>query len=289
MASEIKELPEKNFPPLLTEIPDAPKKLYVRGTLPAQHTTLLCVVGSRKYTRYGKEVCESLISGLAGYRVGIVSGLALGIDSIAHRAALRHGLYTLAIPGSGLANGVLYPRSHVQLAHSILEKGGALLSEFEPDTPATPYTFPQRNRIMAGIAHGILVIEAEEKSGTLITARLGLDYNREVMAVPGPITSPTSAGPHMLIKNGAVPITRGEDIVDALHLTGQRENTRAETLSREEETVCALLHEPMSKDDVINALDIPVSKAHAILSAMEIKGIITEQLGKLRRTSLPTI
>src|SRR5574344_927429 len=200
---EIEILENENIPEMLREIPDCPDKLYIKGKLPSQDSKLLCVVGSRKYTSYGKDVCEKLISGLRGYDITIVSGLALGIDSIAHKTALDSGLKTIAVPGSGLDESVLYPSTHKQLAEKILENGGALISEFEPNFRATPYSFPQRNRIMAGISHAVLVIEAETKSGTLITSKFATEYNRDVLTVPGSIFSKNSEGPNMLIRLGA--------------------------------------------------------------------------------------
>src|SRR3989344_5631738 len=182
----IQELAPEDFPLALLEIPQPPETLYVRGTLPdPTQFYYLAVVGSRKFTNYGREAVERIIGGLAGYPICIVSGLAMGIDAIAHRVALDAGLPTVAIPGSGLDSSVIYPRSNLALAREIIENGGALLSEFAPDLRAAPWTFPQRNRIMAGISQSTLVIEAEEKSGTLITARLAFDYNRNVFAVPG--------------------------------------------------------------------------------------------------------
>src|SRR3989344_5297892 len=159
---EIKKLTSGNFPPQLLEIPQPPKELFI--------------VGSRKYTTYGKEACEKLIEGLRGYPIVIVSGLALGIDSIAHKKALDVGLTTIAFPGSGLDPKVLYPATNAHLAERIVEAGGAVISEFEPDFRATPWSFPQRNRLMAGISDAVLVIEAEQKSGTLITSRLATEY-----------------------------------------------------------------------------------------------------------------
>ena len=155
--------------------------------MPTPKMKLLAVVGSRHYTNYGKQVVDYLIQGLRGYNIGIVSGLALGIDSLAHEAALTNGLYTLAIPGGGLSDQVIYPARHKPLARRILQKGGGLLSEFAPDFRATAWSFPQRNRLVCGIAHATLIIEASEKSGTLITARLTADYNRELLVVPGNI------------------------------------------------------------------------------------------------------
>src|SRR3989338_8094698 len=199
----IRALKPEEYPKLLKEINDPPEQLRYEGELPREGNKLLAIVGSRKFTTYGREVCESLIAGLSGAPVTIVSGLALGIDSIAHRAALRADLQTIAIPGSGLDRKVLHPHSHVNLAEEIIENGGGLISEYDDLMPAGVWAFPRRNRIMAGLCHATLVIEAERKSGTLITSRLATEYNREVGAVPGSIHSPSSEGPHMLIRLGA--------------------------------------------------------------------------------------
>ena len=210
----IDTLSREEFPPALLEIPQVPEKLFVAGELPnPSEYYYLSVVGSRKYTSYGKEVCERIISGLAGYPICIVSGLAMGIDGIAHRAALDAGLRTIAVPGSGLDQSVIYPRTHLGLAKEIIENGGTLLSEYEPDFRATPWSFPQRNRIMAGLSQGVLIIEAEEKSGTLITARMALDYNRNVFTVPGPIFSATSKGTNNLLRQGATPIPSAKNFL----------------------------------------------------------------------------
>lgn len=214
----IKELAQDDFPKLLLEIPQPPKQLNYRGVLPANGMKLLAVVGSRKYTSYGEEAVEYLIGGLQGHNIGIVSGLALGIDSLAHEAAMRHGLYTLAIPGGGLSDSAIYPASHKPLAKKILESGGGLLSEYDPDFRATTWSFPQRNRLVAGIAEATLVIEAGEKSGSLITARLTADYNRELLVVPGNIFSDNSKGVHQFLKLGATPVTEPADILNALNI-----------------------------------------------------------------------
>src|SRR3989344_2572613 len=163
----IRELLPLDFPELLKEIPDAPKQLRYEGELPKESNKLLTIVGSRKYSSYGREICESIIFGLSGSPVTIISGLALGIDSIAHRAALRAGLQTIAIPGSGLDRKVLHPHSHVNLAEEIIENGGGLISEYDDTMPSGAWAFPRRNRIMAGMCHATLIIEAEKKSGTL--------------------------------------------------------------------------------------------------------------------------
>jgi DNA processing protein len=217
---DIHTLLKDDFPPRLLEIPEPPKKLYYRGTLPDfERYTFLTFIGSRKYSQYGRDACQKLLTGLSSYPIVIVSGLALGIDAIAHEAALDTGLITLAVPGSGLNDDVLYPRLNFNLAKRIVEEGGALISEFEPDAKSAPYFFPQRNRIMAGLSHATLVVEAEERSGTLITARLATEYNRDVLAVPGSIFSETSTGSHLLLKLGATPIRTSDDILEALHIT----------------------------------------------------------------------
>lgn len=279
----MKKLLPKEFPYFLSEIPDTPELLYLRGTLPPADTKLLAVVGSRKYTEYGRSVCERLITELAPYKVAIVSGLALGIDSIAHRAALRAGLLTIAVPGSGLDDSVLYPSIHRDLAGKILEHGGALLSEFDPKTEAAPYMFPKRNRIIAGISEATLIIEAAPRSGTLITARLAADYNRNVLAVPGSIWSETTAGVHALIKDGATPVTGVEDILEALQLTKHEQKTESIRLTQMEKVVYDLLSEPLEREVLHERTSLEPHELSALLSAMEIKGIIEERLGKITR------
>jgi len=282
----IRKLATDEFPRLLSEIPDPPKHLYVRGELPT-HTELryLCVVGSRKYSPYGKSACETLIAGLAGFPVVIVSGLALGIDSIAHTAALDAGLTTVAIPGSGLGWNVLHPSSHLTLAKHILKKSGALLSEFEESFKATPFSFPQRNRIMAGMSHAVLVIEARAKSGTLITSRLATEYNRDVFTIPHMIFSGSGEGPHLLLSLGAAPIRTSNDILTALgleHSNAYSSKHVFETLSPDEQKVAELLTNPLSRDELIASLDMPIQHINILLSAMQLKGLIVETMGEMR-------
>lgn len=283
---EMEILKGEEIPEMLQEISDPPTQLYLQGKLPDSQSKLLCVVGSRKYTPYGKEVCEKLIAGLRGYNITIVSGLALGIDGIAHRAALEAGLKTIAVPGSGLDESILYPSTHKGLAEKILENGGALLSEFEPKFRATAYSFPQRNRIMAGLSHATLVIEAEIKSGTLITSKYATEYNRDVFTVPGSIFSKNSEGPNMLLRIGATPIRSSEDILEALGFkidkTPQNLEFKYSDCSDEELLVIKILKEPLPKDELIRALKMPISQANAVISIMEIKGLIKESLGEIR-------
>src|SRR3989344_5285612 len=245
-------LPDE-YPPLLREINDPPKTLYLRGTLPPPETKLLTVVGSRRMSRYGKDACEYLLQGLAGYPIAIVSGLALGIDGVAHKAALSAGLPTVAVPGSGLDDSVLYPRAHLGLAREILNKGGALMSEFDPLWKPRPESFPQRNRIMAGMCHATLIIEAGVQSGTLITARLASEYNRELLILPHSIFSEGGAGGHIFMKLGAMPVRDADDILEALGI--EKSETQKEFMLHDEKRKdINMLLEPMPRDELIREL-----------------------------------
>ncbi len=274
------EITEKEFPGNLAEIPDKPKMLFGRGLLPPRDHKLLAVVGSRTYSTYGKQVVAHIIGGLAGYPITIISGLAIGIDALAHRAALDHQINTIAVPGSGLDESVLYPRQNRRLAHEILEKGGGLFSEFEPNFHAAPWGFPQRNRIMAGMADAVLVIEATLKSGTLITSRLATDYNRDVFTVPGSIFSKNSEGPHMLLGLGATPITSAMDIILALGLLPLATAEIADMdLSTEEKKLLELLASPRTHDELIRHLTLPIAEVNALIMLMELRGHITQSNG----------
>lgn len=279
----------EDLPLLLKETPHPPEKLYARGNFPLREMKYLCVVGSRAFTSYGEEACKKLISGLRGYNICIVSGLALGIDSIAHRTALDTGLLTIAVPGSGLDPSVLYPRANVRLAEKILEAGGAIISEEEPMYRATPYSFPKRNRIMAGMSHAVLVIEAELKSGTLITSKYATDYNRDVLTVPGSIFSRKSDGPNMLIRLGATPVRTSEDILETLGFdVSKKEEVKQKNLSlytSDEKEVIENLSAPMSRDALIRILvekmGRPISEINSLLVMMEIKELIVEKMGEI--------
>lgn len=283
MTYQIRDLLIEDFPALLTEINDPPKSLRVAGILPPLRNKLLCVVGSRRHTQYGKEACEYLIAGLAGLPISIVSGLAYGIDSIAHEAALAADIHTVAIPGSGLDPKLMYPRAHLKLAERIVESGGALLSEFADDLKAADWTFPRRNRIMAGMCHATLVIEAETKSGTLITSKLATEYNRDVLALPGSIFSSQSDGPHMLLRLGATLVRTPEDIMEILGFTpAARETKDYEPENETEEAIMTLLSLPKSRDEIIRESELPTHIVTSTLAVLEIKGVITESMGEIR-------
>ena len=285
MSYKIHQIEKSYFPESLLELPQPPEEIYLAGAMPNPDNILLCVVGSRRHTPYGKQACDKIISGLSGYPVTIVSGLALGIDSIAHETALRVGLQTIAVPGSGLDPKVIYPRSHLNLAEKIIKNGGGLLSEFKPTLKAAPWTFPQRNRIMAGLSHAILVIEAEQKSGTLITSRLATEYNKDVFAVPGSIFSEQSVGPHMLIRLGATPVTSSQDIID--YFGWEKEATTKSLpldLPENEKKILELIDEPISRNDVLRLSPFETHETQALIMSLEISGLIIERMGKLYRS-----
>ena len=284
--SKIEELDKKTFLPKLLEIPQPPKKLFLLGELPDLETKFLTIVGSRKFSNYGKEACENIIAGLCGYNISIVSGLALGTDTIAHKAALAAGLHTIAVPGSGLDPKVIYPRTNFQLAKKIVESGGALLSEFEPDFRATRWSFPQRNRIMAGLADAVLIIESTERSGTLITARMAVDYNKTVLAIPGSIFSENSKGTNRLLARGAMPVMESTDILEALNIESEEKsekNTRVIECTAQEAKILELLNEPTPRDNLIRQAKLSAEEASSLLSLLEIKGITKESGGKIYR------
>ncbi len=285
---EICKLPKKDFPKVLLEIPGPPKDLWIIGELPKEDLIYLCVVGSRKHTSYGREICEKLIAGLKGYPIVIVSGFAMGIDTIAHKKAMEVGLRTIVFPGSGLSREAIFPKTNVNLMREVVDRGGCLISEFEPEFRATYWSFPMRNRLMAGISRAVLVIEAEEKSGTLITARLATEYNRDVLAVPGTVFSANSKGTNRLIRQGAIPITSVNDLLDALGFETNREKNMQATLfddlSSDEKIIVDLLREPIPRDELIRKIKMPTNLINSLLSAMEIKGLIKEELGEIRLT-----
>ncbi len=210
------DIKAKNYPGLLKEIYDPPQTLYVNGPLKVKEKYPLAVVGTRKVSLYGQKITRSLVKALAKAGFTIISGLALGVDGIAHQAALDVGGKTIAVLGSGL--DIIYPSSHQQLAKNIIKSNGVIVSEYEPKTRPSKWTFPARNRIVAGMSLGTLVIEAPKKSGALITARFALEQGREVFAVPGSVYNENSAGCNLLIKMGAKPVTKPEDILEAFNL-----------------------------------------------------------------------
>ncbi len=205
---------DNEFTQIIDSIVLMPKRLYYIGTLPEKRRPTIAIVGTRKPTAYGREVTTQIATDLARRGVIIVSGMALGVDGLAHRAALDVGGTTIAVQGNGLAR--LYPASHRQLGMDIIASGGAILSEYEPDVAARDFQFLERNRIVSGLADGVLITEASARSGTLNTARHALEQGKEVFVVPGNITSPLSVGCNALLKQGATPVTCAEDILEVI-------------------------------------------------------------------------
>ncbi|CAN5699715.1 hypothetical protein BH11PAT2_BH11PAT2_05320 [soil metagenome] len=282
---EIRKVLVVDFPSQLGEIPQPPEFLWMRGSLPPQGTKFLAVVGSRALTSYGRQACESLIEGLAGYPISIVSGLALGADACAHRAALRAGLHTIAIPGSGLGDDVIGPKTNAELAKEILRAGGALLSEHPPDYIAHPYDFPSRNRIMVGLSHAVLIIEAGSRSGTLITAGMAGDYNRELLCVPHRIGDTHGFGSHLFLRLGAAHISESAHILEALGIPPS--DTLAEDtylkLSESEQKLFDLLEDPRPRDDIIRESLMPAHEVLSLLGILEMKGVLKEEFGLWKR------
>lgn len=271
------------YPALLAEIPNPPELLYLRGNAHPNSRPMLTLVGTRKPSEYGLGIAREFARELSNAGITVVSGLALGIDREAHAGALEGNGETIAVLGNGLDDASIAPRNHLALARSIVLRG-ALLSDYPPGTPANDFTFPARNRIMAGLSLGTVVIEASEKSGTLITARLALDFNRDVFAVPGSIYSEGSRGPHALLKQGAILTTSLSDILDALPLTREREARQASLSQNENEAQnispneakflkllgCDTLH----IDALIKRSTLETSVALSALSLLEMKGFI---------------
>lgn len=277
-------LDDERYPALLKEICDPPSALFIRGTLPDESLPRLGVVGTRKVTNYGRLACEKIVGPLAKESVVIVSGLALGLDAFAHEQTIIAGGITLAILGGGVDRDTVGPPANRALGEKIIEHGGALISEYPPKYNPSPYTFPARNRIIAGLTSGTLVVEAPTESGSLITAKCALDYNREVLAIPHPINSTLGEGGNNLLKQGAKVITCPSDVVDALNLATAFEatSTTAPDLQGDDATIYGLLsHEPLHIDKIIEKSGLTSQKVGGILVMMEIKNL-ARNLGAMR-------
>lgn len=265
----------------LPHIPDPPKKLFIRGKLPAKRVKTVAIVGTRKPSAYGREIATKIASECAKNGIVVVSGLALGIDSIAHRAAIDSGGKTIAV----LANGVdkIYPRSHEDLGQKILQTNGAILSEYPNNTPARPWQFLARNRIVSGLADTVVIIEAASRSGTLSTANHALDQGKEIFAVPGNITSPLSAGCNQLIKNGANPLTSVEDLLDFLipnRFEKQTQLFKGDT--SEENVILEFLSKngTTSSDTIIKQTKLSASEFNQAITMLELKGLALNNGGE---------
>jgi DNA processing protein len=271
------------YPKLLKEIPDHPLLLYVRGAfdwVTFENKPTIAIVGSRKFTAYGEQVALRLSYDLAQAGFVVISGLAFGIDKKAHLGTLEATGETLAVLGGSITDADIAPRSNLSLAQKILETG-ALVSEYPPHTPIFAGNFPMRNRIIAGLARGVLVIEATEKSGSLITATLALDYNREVFAIPGSIFSPASTGTNTLLKRGAKLITHVNDILEEFNLmhhdqasSDQKPDRKIDLPPQEEKVYKLLTHEPEHINSLARHTGLGVNEIQSILTLLEIKGLV---------------
>jgi len=291
---------EISYPANLREIPLPPERLWVRGRLEADDTLAIAIVGAREATQYGIGCAERLAADLAARGITIISGLARGIDSAAHRGALRAGGRTIAVLGSGV--DVIYPPENRRLALEVAE-GGAVVSQFAPGTPPLAGYFPVRNRVIAGLSLGVVVVEAAEKSGSLITAGLAGELGREVMAVPGPLTSLMSRGAHRLIQDGAALVQGWEDVVGQLPLRfrdqvkpvavpanvgsadrlahGQGQADHREAGNDESLLLLRVIgQEPVGIDQIIERSGLAPGRASAFLMTLEIEGRIRQLEGK---------
>ncbi|MBI1886560.1 MAG: DNA-protecting protein DprA [Chloroflexi bacterium] len=269
------------YPSRLKEIFDPPPVLYVRGKLTEADEMAVAVVGTRRPTPYGRQAAEELTWGLAKSGITVVSGLARGVDAGAHRAALDAGGRTIAVMACGL--DMVYPAEHARLALEISERG-ALISDYPLGTQPRGDYFPRRNRIMSGLSLGVLVVEGDMKSGALITARLALEQNREVFAVPGSVFSPQSRGTNSLIQEGAKLVSRVEDVLEELNLTMVPQQLEMREVIPATDTEASLLRhiskEPVHIDEVCRKSGLPIATVSSALAMLELKGLV-RQMGPM--------
>lgn len=277
---------DEAYPERLKQIDQPPPVLYLRGKLIPEDFWAVAIVGTRRVTVYGRQIAEEISAYLANNGVTVVSGLARGVDGLAHDAALTVGGRTLAVLGSGVDR--IYPPEHVRLAERILTHG-ALISDYAPGTPPDGVNFPPRNRIISGLSLGVVVIEAGEKSGALITAAFAAQQGREVFAVPGNILAPQSKGTNRLVQDGAHPLLRPEEILEILQLQQVTEHRAARTSLPTDATEARLLtllgREPLHVDEIRAQAGLPIEKVSATLTMMELKGMV-RQVGHMQYVAL---
>lgn len=268
------------YPQRLLNIYDPPFVIFVRGELAPEDDFGVAVVGTRRASHYGREAARAITTDLARAGVTIISGLAVGIDTVAHRAALDSGGRTLAVLGSSV--DIIYPWENSKLANEIVQHG-ALISEYALGTQPEASNFPPRNRIVSGLSRGVVVIEAGEQSGALITARMGGEQGRDVFAVPGSIFHPGSQGANRLIRDGATPVLSATDILDALNLRSVPQQVEAQMLFPTDATEAQLLEQlgpdPLHVDEVSRATGLPIATVTGTLALMELKGLVHQAGG----------
>jgi DNA processing protein len=271
---------EPAYPRLLRQIDDPPPVLYVRGTLTDADAWAVGLVGTRRATVYGREVAEMLAGDLARNNITVVSGMARGIDAYSHQAAINAGGRTVAVLGCGV--DVIYPPEHRKLAQQIVEHG-ALVSDYPPGTPPDALNFPPRNRIISGLSLGVVIVEADEKSGALITGEFALDQGREVFAVPGNIFNRSSRGTNMLIQRGAKMVLATSDVLEELNLSMVAGHVAAQAIvpesDVERQVIAKLSHEPTPTDELVHTLNLPADVVASTLALMELKGMVRQATG----------
>lgn len=282
---EIKKITieDENYPKLLKKITNPPKVLYIKGEL-KNDEPCFAIVGTRRCSPYGKQTTLEFAETLSDIGITIVSGLAPGIDTFAHKAVVEKRKRTIAVLGTGIDEKSIYPKENIQLSRKIVELGGCLVSEYPPGTRGTNFTFPQRNRIISGLSLGVLIIEAKEKSGALITAKCALLQKRKVFALPGPIYSSNSAGPNRLIKEGAKLVDSIDDILQELNLTTLRSKYKNEINGEniEENLILDILKEEcLYIDKIIEKTKLPTEKIASTLAVLEIKGKVRNLGGNI--------
>lgn len=267
---------DSDFPKALKDLPGAPVSLYYKGSLKGLKGSCLAIVGTRKMTSYGKEVTDKFSGGLGSLGITIISGLARGIDTAAHKSCLASGGVTVAVLAGGLDS--IYPPENKSLAEEIIEKHGAIISEYPLGTPAMPVNFAVRNRIVSGLSSCVLVIEGAEGSGTLLTASHAAEQGKTVFAVPGQITSPLSKAPLFLLKNGAKMATEVKDILEEMDMDLKVDKEKMESISpdspEESQIVNLLENEPLYLDELVRITGSKTSEISARLTIMEMKGLI---------------
>lgn len=271
---------DERYPDSLRDIPQSPPVLYMTGNLLDVDRGGVAIVGTRRYTSYGRQVAEEVAGFLAHRGITVISGLARGIDGISHRAALDAGGRTIAVLGSGVDR--IYPPEHRKLAQDIVSSG-AVLSDYPLGTPPEGGNFPPRNRIISGLSRAIIVVEAGQRSGALITAKYAGDQGREVFAVPGNIYAPQSKGTNILIKEGAHPLLQVQDVMEVLRLAGMPGPAPARrelpSNTAEAEIFRVLDLEPLHVDEICSRVKLPVEKVTSTLAVMEIKGLVRKVAG----------
>lgn len=267
------DISDISYPKLLKEIKNPPKVLYYKGKL-GPDENCFAIVGTRRCSDYGKRVALEIAGDLAESGLTIVSGLAPGIDTFSHQAVVERRKKTIAVLGTGLDEKSIYPKSNLKLAEKIIETGGCLLSEYPAGTSGSKFTFPQRNRIISGLSLGILVVEAKEKSGALITANFAFSQRRKVFAVPGPIHSSNSRGPHYLIKKGAKLVESAQDILEELDFEFATPKTKEKVSGENQEEnliLNALEEESLYIDKIIEKTNLNAAIVAGTLAILEIK------------------